>query len=331
MYKSHFQYVYCPRPTSFTRPNHLAVSPRGYPVANVHLSSFPNPIRSPDRQSFYPYLISILDSAFLCHSLHLPSPLSLQLFRFTPLSRQPYIPHPQPFPSSPPALSSQPFLSEELPIHTLEMLRRRSRRQRPLTPLLTRATFPPDADRLPRPLVHARLPVKPARDTVQAVDVGEAFRVADEGLAAEHGLVVLLAVLLRARLVLGDAVDGVLDQLVPGFPGVGQTGVDDDAGQEAEEPVEGVEVLGAGADVGGGGDGLGEAGEIGADGEEEGDGGARVDAPFVVAVAAVRVVEAGHVDVLFFDKPVVRGDDAGHGGEEDGVATHEGEECCGGG
>lgn len=89
-------------------------------------------------------------------------------------------------------------------------------------------------------------------------------------------------------------------------------------------------MLRAGGDAGVGVDGESETGEVRAHREQESDEALPVDAE-EVSIATLRVVKGGDVDLLLLHKPVVAGHDAGDGGEEDGVAAHEGEESFGGG
>ena len=99
--------------------------------------------------------------------------------------------------------------------------------------------------------------------------------------------------------------DGVAQQRFLGREYKTKARVQGDGRHEAEEPVEGVKVLGAGADVSSGRvDRVSQTGQVGADGSEEGDGGSPVEAADV-AVPPVRIVEGGDVDVLPLDYPIV--------------------------
>jgi hypothetical protein len=121
---------------------------------------------------------------------------------------------------------------------------------------------------------------------------------------ADHGPALLAAgaaaALLLVAAALVDALDGVevpdgvVEQGLAGGEQLAEDGVEEDGGDEAEEPVEGVEVL----DARGHGeraaaradDALGQAWQEGRHGHEEGHGGPPVDAA-LVAVAAVGVVQ----------------------------------------
>ena len=65
--------------------------------------------------------------------------------------------------------------------------------------------------------------------------------------------------------------------------------------------------------------------EVGRHGNDESEECAPVD-PVPVVVSSVWVVQGWDIDVLFLDEPEVRGEDAGDGGKEDGVAAHKREE-----
>jgi hypothetical protein len=65
--------------------------------------------------------------------------------------------------------------------------------------------------------------------------------------------------------------------------------------------------------------------QVGRHSNDESEEGPLVD-PVPVVVSPVWVVQGRDVDMLFLDEPEVRGEDAGDGGKEDGVAAHKREE-----
>ena len=180
-------------------------------------------------------------------------------------------------------------------------------------------------------LLHTVASVECVAEGVEAPDVREALFLADQAVLAQDLFVVLLRVRRLLVVVAREAEDGLLDQGVLGLEDVAERRVEDDGRHKPEKPVEGVQVLGALRDVRAVGvDGEGETRKERAHGGEEGDGGARVDAELVVPIPPMGVVKCRDVDVPTLDEPVVRGDDAGHGGEEDGIAAHEVQEGLGG-
>ena len=100
---------------------------------------------------------------------------------------------------------------------------------------------------------------------------------------------------------------------------------------ESEQPVEGIEVPRPSGDIHrvsavcSQANGVPETGQVWTGGHKKGDQSAPVDA-VPVSVSPVGVVERGNVDVLLLHQPVIGGEDAGDGGEEDGVSAHEREE-----
>src|ERR1700722_211248 len=140
---------------------------------------------------------------------------------------------------------------------------------------------------------------------IDTTNVGEAFGVLNETSIAEDLLVVLLRISLFIFWVLRDAEDGLLNELVLGLPDVAQPGVQDDRGNEAEKPIEGVQILGALRDmcscwV----DRIGKTRQERPDSSNEGDKGTGVDTDDIVAITSARIVQGRDVDVKAFDQPI---------------------------
>ncbi len=124
--------------------------------------------------------------------------------------------------------------------------------------------------------------------------------------------------------------DRLLDQRLLGRDQITQRHVEEDGGDEAEHPVEGVQVRQTRVDVHclGPADAEAEAGEQRRYRHDEGHRRAPVTSRDV-PVTAVRVVQGGDVDVLLLHEPEIGCDDACQRTQEHGVPAQEREERLG--